>query len=83
MNTILNVSISEWTPLGTGLTTAIVEAKGGGLKLYVGDTAPAAETNGFTLPSGVPLSVPSLPELGGGVWVRATYSGRSLNYVTA
>lgn len=84
MQTIQNISTTGWTQLGTsGRTAAIVEALGTSVSLYVGSEPPTATAPGFSLPSGVAVSVPNLAAFGGSLYVRADYAGRSARYIVA
>lgn len=82
MNSITITQSNGWVLVGTGLTSLVIEAKGYGMKLYMGTSAPSAsEDASFTLPSGVALSVPVAAH-GGGVWVK-TFRTDSLKVIYA
>lgn len=61
----------SWQQIATDVSVLLVEAKGREALIYIGSAAPSADTDpGFTIPSGVPTSVPHITELGGKVWAR-------------
>jgi|TARA_R110000796_G_scaffold46502_1_gene112365 hypothetical protein len=76
MATRVDTNPNTWTLIGTGLTTAVVQISGINAELYIGASAPSASDIGFTIPAGTPVSVPSLSELGGGLWAKGSGEAR-------
>ncbi len=76
MATLVDTNPNTWTEIGTGLTTAVIQVSGLDAELYIGASAPSASDIGFTVPSGTPVSVPSLSELGGGLWAKGSGEAR-------
>ena len=76
MATVTAVNTTSWTVIGTSLTTALIQITGTGAEVFIGSSTPADTVVGYALPSGVPVSIPSLAALGGGVWAKGTGSAR-------
>lgn len=83
MNNITLTVAAGWTSLGTGRSTAFIEALGTGVILFIGAVAPISSSPGFTLPSGIPVAPPGIAALGGGLWVRATIQDAGVRHVSA
>jgi hypothetical protein len=76
MATVVDVNTVSWTLIGTGLKTVIIQISGTAGEVFVGGSAPADTDDGYSLPSGLPVSVPSIASLGGGVWAKGTGHAR-------
>jgi len=74
---------TDWQPAGTGLTEMLAQGVGTHVQLHVGTVTPAASDIGFDLPPGLPVEVPGLSTLGGGVWVRSTSGRGAFRYAAA
>ena len=72
MATVVTVSPSAWTALGTGKSKALMQASGKDAEVFIGSSAPSTDDDGYRLPQGIPVSVPGIAEFGGGVWIRGT-----------
>ena len=76
MATSVETNTLTWTLIGNGLTTAVIQISGVGAEIYIGSSTPADSAIGYTLPPGVPVSVPSLTALGGGLWAKGAGAAR-------
>ena len=77
------LTAGTWFQIGTGLSVAMIEALGDGVQVYIGGSAPIAGAAGFTLPSAVPVNIPNIVALGGGIWVLASYPNCAVRYASA
>ena len=75
--------LGVWVQLGTGLNVAMVQAQGLGIVLALGSVAPTGSDPAFSLPSGIPVSVPHVSVEGGGVWLKSTMFDAGAVYATA
>ena len=76
MATRVDTNPNTWTLIGTGLTKAVIQVSGLDAELYIGASEPTSSDIGFTVPSGTPVSVPCLYELGGGLWAKGSGEAR-------
>jgi|TARA_B110000977_G_C10624164_1_gene317456 hypothetical protein len=70
MATSIDTNSTTWTLIGTGKTTAIIQISGLDAAIYIGSSTPAANAVGYSIAPGVPVSVPNLADLGGGLWAK-------------
>jgi len=70
----------DWQQIASGKEALIVSVVGVS-KLFIGQTAPAADARGLTLVHDYPYSVPNLNTYGGGAWIKGT-PGQWCDYVT-
>ena len=79
---ILPISQDGWTSLGSALTYCLIQPNGPA-RVYIGSVAPIATSPGFFIPSGIPVDLPLVAELGGGVWIKGDEVDGSVVYATA
>lgn len=82
-NTRVTITPGGWYPIGTGLTSAIIQPDSDGLMLFFGASAPALSVVGFAIPAGIPVAPPNIAALGGGIWMRATTNDVTVVYDAA
>lgn len=70
---------TDWVPLGTGLSVAVVQASGANVQIAYSNS----EAVGFDIPGSIPVSVPELPALGGTLFARSTTGQGNIRYATA
>jgi hypothetical protein len=76
MATVVNTNSTSWTLIGTGLSTSIIQVSGLDASLFIGGSTPADADSGYSIPPGVPVNVPHLSALGGGLWAKGKGSAR-------
>jgi hypothetical protein len=76
MATLIDLNTTTWTEIGTNLTTAIIQIEGRDAEVFIGGSTPANSVIGYTIPADVPVSLPSIAALGGGVWAKGDGSAR-------
>jgi hypothetical protein len=76
MATLIALNTTTWTEIGTNLTTAIIQITGRDAQVFIGGSTPANDVVGYIIPADVPVSLPSIATLGGGVWAKGAGSAR-------
>lgn len=61
---------SAWVEVGTGLSTCVVQPDEDVL-IHMGSSTPSVGDAGFILSADVPVELPSVGSLGGGVWAKS------------
>jgi hypothetical protein len=67
---MIRITLSDtWVSLGTGKTFLTLKTTKR-VTVFVGSAAPAANAPGLDITTLLPVSIPNITEMGGGIWVR-------------
>lgn len=69
---------TDWFPLGTSLTTVVVQAGGSNIQIGYADN-----DIGFSIPGSIPLAIPEVAAMGGAVFARSIDGTGNIRYATA
>lgn len=79
----LKFSNTQWQAVIQDASVAVIQASGLNIEMAYGSVPPAADVSGFLIPSGIPLSVPHIADLGGRLFVRSRTGEGAVRYVSA
>jgi len=77
--TVTQLNTTTWTLLASAVSTCVVQISGTDAEITIAAALPAATEAGFAVPSGIPLSVPGIADLGGNVYAKGSGAARHLS----